>query len=67
MTSRGWVYLSLAAVALVGLTVVGILNRPRAERALGEYDWGERIQVSGAGILNRVGVAVPFEGPTAGD
>jgi hypothetical protein len=60
MASR-WALLSLAAVALVGLTLVGILNRPLPERALSEFDWGERIQVGGPGILNRVDVAVPFD------
>jgi hypothetical protein len=53
--------MSLAAVGLVGLTVVGILKGPAPERALREYDWGEGIQIS-SGILNRVDVAVPLDG-----
>jgi len=61
MTSRRWAYLSLAAVALVGLTVVGILNSRRHDRALGEHDWGEAIQPSGSAIVNRIDVAVPFD------
>lgn len=51
----------MAAVGLVGLTVVGILNRPRLDRALGEYDWGGRIQPGGSAIVNGVDVAVPFD------
>jgi hypothetical protein len=60
VTARRWTYLSLAAVALVGLTVVGILNRPIPKRELGEHEWGDQIQI-GSGILNRIHVVAAFD------
>ena len=62
MTTRKRAYLLMAAVGLVGLTVVGILNRSHPDRAIGEFEWGDPVQTTGgSAIMNRVRVALPYD------
>jgi hypothetical protein len=63
--TRHRAYLLIVALVLIGGIAVGIQNGARRDRALHEFDWGNRYQPEGqpssSGVLNRVNVVVPFD------
>jgi hypothetical protein len=65
--TRRRVYLLIAALGLVGMAVVGVLNTARGvnsagrDRELHEFDWGNEYQLGLGATLNVIRVVAPFD------